>query len=138
MAYWSDVIGMNGNIAHLAHQAGHARRHLDKPTMVPGFGVDHLQDGAEAEHIRTAEFEGLPDRIRQFSAASVAAATSWTNTGWKRLSPAMTGRTGANRAMAAKRLRNWSSGPMTRLGRRIVAAGIAARTPASPSPLLRA
>ena len=40
--------------------------------------------------------------------------------------------------MAAKRLKNWSSGPNTTEGRRMTALGITARTAASPSALVRA
>ena len=50
----------------------------------------------------------------------------------------MSGTTGEIIAIAAKRLKNWSSGPNTIEGRRIVAVGKASRTAASPAALVRA
>ena len=41
-------------------------------------------------------------------------------------------------AIAAKRLKNWSSAPNTTDGRRIVTVGKASRTAASPAALVRA
>ena len=60
---------------------------------------------------------------------AIAAATSVTP---------ISGSTGEIIAIAAKRLKNWSSGPNTTEGRRIVTVGKASRTAASPAPLVRA
>jgi hypothetical protein len=73
------------------------------------------------------------------SARAAARATSATNTGCIRVSPPpISGSTGLSTAMAAKRLKNWSSGPNTIEGRRMTAPGMAPRTAASPSALVRA
>ena len=50
----------------------------------------------------------------------------------------VTGMKGNRRAMPAKRLNRWSSGPNTNDGRRMAAPGKAPRTCASPTPLLAA
>ena len=52
--------------------------------------------------------------------------------------PPISGSAGEKRVIQANLLKNWSSGPMTMLGRKIVASGNASRTAVSPAALLRA
>ncbi len=52
--------------------------------------------------------------------------------------PQITGITGSSIAMEPKRLKNLSSAPNTKDGRRTVAPGMAASTACSPSALVRA
>jgi len=62
-----------------------------------------------------------------------------TNTGCKSVwPPPISGRTGEMAAMAANRLKKWSSGPNTTDGRRITAEAISSRTAASPAAFERA
>ncbi len=69
----------------------------------------------------------------------MAAATSPTKTGWKRVSPPpIKGSAGSHRVIAAKRLKKSSSGPNTMEGRMITAAGTADKAAFSPAALLRA
>jgi len=73
------------------------------------------------------------------TASAIAAATSPTNTGWKRvMPPPISGSAGDMRASAAKRLKKSSSGPNSTDGRMMTAFGSAASTRRSASALERA
>ena len=81
----------------------------------------------------------LPPVCGRSMAATIAAATSPANTGWKRVCPPpISGSAGAMRASAANLLKKLSSGPNRIEGRRMVADGMAASTSFSPMALERA
>jgi hypothetical protein len=94
--------------------------------------LHELAEGGDlgaAELVRAARLAGGP--------MTAAWATSSTHTGWKRVFAPTSGTTGPRAAMAAKRLKNWSSAPKTTEGRRIIAWGISLNTAASPAALER-
>jgi len=132
ISHWSVVIGASGSRASSAPAAsGSSTIEGSRPivraiqrTISPML----ITSGPPSSNVWPAK--------RGSVAAAIASPTSAANTGWNFTGARSTGTTGSRATMPAKRLMNWSSRPNTIDGRMIAAPGNAARTAASPRPLL--
>ncbi len=119
-------------------QSRERHRHIDHPPLPAGLLQDVGEQFAELPDARSAQFIDRAGGVRPPQRGHHRIRDIADIDRLERVSPQITGMTGIIRAIAAKRLNSWSSGPNTSDGRRIVASAKASRSKVSPMPLVAA